>query len=233
MTQQAQTPKSTFNWQLPFAAFALVLVGGGIVAFIIKQYNVDAAMFVFGVTVMLAVLVALGIVFEDRAEFREMSKAEQAHTHRVQIANINTDRIKIRNQAPVLRLPENTPPDANWQAKQLPQAAQTLQKVDATTWRVMPTVPVETRNVRMSDGTIRTVKLSQLEALFKLRPVISQDGWLKNGGGDVAKYGEVCELLCASEPTLLLRKPGAKKGYEWSGDNAFIANWWDEVVNDA
>jgi hypothetical protein len=233
MTQQQPQPQSQPNLKLPFAAFVLVLVGGVIIALILSRYSVDAALFVFGLSVVLSVFVALGIIFDDRAEFREMSRTEQQHGHVMQRQMLVTERLKIRAGTSLPRLVEGTPPDPNWQVKQLPQPAQSLQRVDDTHWRVLPVAPVEVRSVPMSDGTTRTVRLNQLEAIFKSKPQPSQAKWLENKGGDVYAYTETCELLCSSEPPLLLRKPPPSKGYEWAGDDAFLARWWDEIVNGA
>jgi hypothetical protein len=116
--------------------------------------------------------------------------------------------------------------------KQLPQPAQSLQRVDDTHWRVMPVAPTEQPiSVTMSDGNVQAIPFRRVEAVFKARPKINQDSWLKAGGGEAAQYGPTCEILCDCVPPLLLRRPAPQRGYEPAGDEVYMAGWWDEVVN--
>ena len=111
-----------------------------------------------------------------------------------------------------------------------PVPTQTLQSVDNSTMRLMPTQATDpVIQVPMQNGSEKSIKLKHIEAIYKMRPQVSQDRWLANGGGAVSDYGPICEALCEAEPPLLLRKPKGK-GYELAVTEQGAAEWWQEIV---
>jgi uncharacterized integral membrane protein len=97
-SQQRQAPSNApaYNLKLPWAAFSLIVICGLILAIIIAaNVSIVVAAYVFGAGVVVAIVVALGIILSDRADFRHMNRAEQRHAHEMQRMATETERMRV------------------------------------------------------------------------------------------------------------------------------------------
>jgi hypothetical protein len=156
MTREPQNENTQSPLRLPLAAFCLVLFGGGVVAIILSFRSTDATLVVLIISVVAAVAVALGIIFDDRKDFRTVTGKEQEHAHTMQRMAQRTERIRILNQH-LPRAIENVPPNPNWQQIEAPR-----------TWSVDGTITPRDKptTLKLSDG--REARIDLIEALIDL-----------------------------------------------------------------
>lgn len=217
---------------------AVVIVVGGLfvaigVSIATRDTEASAAgwltwsVFAFAAVLWSALNIASGMQHGREMEFLAQKNLHEQQTMAVRVAlsREKTNRAKMTTGTPSPQLP----------SPQLPAPLQTLQTVSSHPNRhVMhlapASPPVAPVDIKMSDGTTREVSLKHIEALFSIFPNVSQDRWLKAGGGSVAAYGPLCETLCDCVDPLLLRVPN-NRGYEMAGDEAHARAWWEEHVD--